>query len=355
MDQQSNIIHVIREETLFASIREPIKELRPVKELLPRIEKLNRACKGYIVGPVRLLFHFDTLVDGYDAEIGYPVNKNIERDKISTRTLPYAEFLSITHRGSYKKLQETYTKVYSFMRGNGLSDALEIEEILHTYDFEDQEHCVTEVHASFLMWDKLYRDHLEEILGEEKRKIIWGDGDKITPFTSIEERAVWVKDTLERLKKQSTENQQFEIISRLALPRPLDEIDQYKEIYEQTGDIHQVLKKREEAQNWKIKPKLEKNIIFTSKIPYFYFRQDRDSYDNAKTPEEIRTTYCFCTLIRNHKGDTGIDPIFCYRAAGWARQLWERVLDKKVLKCEILKSVLKGDRFCQFALHFSTI
>ncbi|MHA2328995.1 MAG: GyrI-like domain-containing protein [Candidatus Hodarchaeales archaeon] len=355
MPQPLNITHVIRDETLFASIRQPVKELGPVKELLPLIEKLNQGCQGHIEGPLRLLFHFDTLVDGYDAEIGYPVNKQIEHKGISTRTLPYAEFLSITHRGPYQNLQDTYAEVYGYMHKNGLSSALEIEEILHNYNFEDQEECITDVHASFLMWDKLYNDHLEEILGEKKRKIVWGDGDKITPFTSIEERVGWVKETLDRLKEHATDYQQFEIISRLALPRPLDEIDQYKEIYEETGDIHQVLEKREGTQNWKIKPKFENNIIYASKIPYFYFRQDREAYDNAKTPAEIRATYCFCTLIRNYKGDTGIDPIFCYRAAGWEKQLWERVFGKKVVKGEILKSVLSGDEYCQFALHFPPI
>ena len=355
MNQNTEITHVIREETTFASIREPVKELRPVKELVPRIKKLSEECKGHITGPLTLIFHFDTPVDGFDAEIGYPVSTVIEKDNISTRTLPYAEFLSITHQGSYITLPKVYKKVYGFIRGNGLSDALEIVEILHEYDFENQENCITEVRASFLMWDKLYKRNLDEILGEESRKIIWAGGEDITPFTPIDERAAWVKETLERLKEHSTENQQFEIISRLALPRPLEEIDEFKEIYEKTNDIQQVLKKREEVQNWKVKPRFDDNVIYTSKIPFFYFRGDRDGYDNAKTHAERRAAYCFCTLIRNHKGETGIDPIFCYRAAGWARQLWERVLGKKVTKCEILNSVLKGDDYCEFALHFPTI
>ncbi|MHA2224819.1 MAG: GyrI-like domain-containing protein [Candidatus Hodarchaeales archaeon] len=349
MNQKNEINHIIREETMFASIREPIKER---KELVPRIKKLKEVCKDHITGPLTLSFHFDTLVDGHDAEIGYPVNKVIEKDSISTRTLPYAEFLSATHQGSYKTLQETYKKIYGYMRGNGLSDALELVEILHEYDFENQEKCITEVQGSFLMWDHQYKLNLDEILGEEKRKIIWAGGEKITPFTPIGERAAWVKETLERLKEHSTNNEQFEIISRLALPRPLDEIDQYKEIFERTNDIQQVLKKREEVQNWKIKPIFKENVIYTSKIPYSYFRRDHDRYDNAKTPAEIRAAYCFCALIRNHEGETGIDPIFCYRAAGWARQMWERVLGKKVTKCDLQKSVLKGDSYCAFALHF---
>ncbi|MHA2298801.1 MAG: GyrI-like domain-containing protein [Candidatus Hodarchaeales archaeon] len=355
MNQDTEFKHVIREETTFTSIREPIKELAPVKELLPRIENLKKACEGHVTGPLTLIFHFDTTVDGYDAEIGYPVIKVIEKDNVSTRTLPRLEFLSFIHHGSYDTLRQSYGKVYNYFRGNGLSDALELVLILHEYDFEDQKKCVTEVQASFLAWDNLYRENLDKILGDEKRKIIWAGGEKITPFTAIDERAAWVKKTLERLKEHSTANQQFEIISRLALPRPLDEIDTYKEKYEKTKDIQQLLKEREEKQKWRIKPKIEDNVIYMSKIPMSYAYGKRDAYDEAKTPAEIRKNYCFCTLIRNHEGETNIDPIFCYRAAGWERQLWERVLGKKVIKSEMLKSVLKGDDYCQFSLHFSTI
>jgi len=164
MNQNSEIIHIIREETTFASIREPVKELGPTKELEHRIIKLKKVLEGHITGPLTLIFHFDTLVDGYDAEIGYPVDKIIEKDSISTKTLPYAEFLSVTHKGSYKTLRTAYEKIYQILRGNGLSDALELVEILHKYNFENQENCITEVQGSFLMWDRNYKMNLKGVL-----------------------------------------------------------------------------------------------------------------------------------------------------------------------------------------------
>lgn len=58
---------------------------------------------------------------------------------------------------------------------------------------------------------------------------------------------------------------------------------------------------------------------------------------------------CHCPLVRNHLGE-GISPTFCYCGSGWYRQQWEGILGKPV-KVEILKSLLKGDDICQFAIH----
>jgi len=41
---------------------------------------------------------------------------------------------------------------------------------------------------------------------------------------------------------------------------------------------------------------------------------------------------------------------YCYCGAGWYRQQWEGVFDKPV-SIEIVKSVLRGDEICRFAIH----
>ena len=38
--------------------------------------------------------------------------------------------------------------------------------------------------------------------------------------------------------------------------------------------------------------------------------------------------------------------MFCYRAAGWARQLYEPVLGVELERCTITHSILAGDPFC---------
>jgi predicted hydrocarbon binding protein len=46
-----------------------------------------------------------------------------------------------------------------------------------------------------------------------------------------------------------------------------------------------------------------------------------------------------------------ISPTFCYRGAGWYKQIWEGILEKPVEKVEMLQSVCQGDDVCEFAIR----
>lgn len=348
-DKEHGIKHVIREETLFASIRTTIKKRN---ELVPFIKELEENCKGIIKGSLTLIFHYDTPVDGFDAEIGFPVKEEINKGNIKTRTIRGIEFLSTIHHGKYSSLRESALKVYQFMYSKGLSADMEMVEKLLEYDlnnFEENDNAKTEIQASFLVWDKKYKKNLISILGIEKAEKIWEGGEKMNPFIPIEERIEWVKKTLDKLKESSTEDEQFEIISRLALTRPKEDINVYKQVYLDSG-FDKLNEKIENAQKWVTQPKIDGNIIFTSKVPYRV-----EAYNKAESPDEKRKSYCWCALIRMADGLPDIDPIFCYRAAGWARQLFEGIFDKPVIKGKILKSVLKGDDYCEFELHMEDI
>ena len=344
-DKEHGIKHVIREETLFASIRTTIKKRN---ELVPFIKELEENCKGIINGSLTLIFHYDTPVDGFDAEIGFPVKEEINKENINTRTLKKMEFLSIVHHGQYSTLRESAIKAYQYMYSKGLSAEMEMVEILLEYDldnFEENLKAKTEIHASILVWDKKFKKNLEIILSVEKANMIWEGGEEMNPFIPIENRIKWVKGALERLKANSTEDEQFEIVSRLALTRPQEDINVYKKLYLESG-YDKVIEKIENAQTWVTKPKIEGNIIFTSKVPY-----RREAYDKAENHDEKRKSYCWCALVRMADELPDIDPIFCYRAAGWARQLFEGIFDTPIVKGKILKSVLKGDNYCEFELH----
>ena len=92
-------------------------------------------------------------------------------------------------------------------------------------------------------------------------------------------------------------------------------------------------------------PRFDGKILHVSKVPY-----NAEAYKAARTQEEKRKAYCFCNLVREAK-DPKIDPIFCYRAAGWARQFWEPLLEVEFKKCVITHSILKGDGFCAWDYH----
>ena len=88
------------------------------------------------------------------------------------------------------------------------------------------------------------------------------------------------------------------------------------------------------------RPYYDGKVLHMSKVPYQY-----EAYHQASNPIERRKAFCFCTLVREAQ-DPQIDPIFCYRAAGWARQLWEPILEVEFVRCTLTHSILKGDPFC---------
>lgn len=339
-----DIRHVVREETLFAGWREPVKSR---KDLPARMDEVTAACKDVAIGPLTNIFRFDTPVDGFDSEIGYPVSEPINEGNIKTHTLRRLDFFSAMHTGPVSSIRETSGQIYGHMNRVGLAPELELAEIYHAYDPHDEDANRIEVRGAFLAWPEIYKQQLLRVLGESLTNDIWAGGESITPFTLVDERAAWVGQSLERLKAHSTLDQQFDILSRVALVRPPEDAARFKTIYEEAGQsIQAVLDRQNEdlkatpTGGWIDPPYCDGKVLHLSKVA-----QNKEKYDKAQTPEDLRKAYCFCSLVREAK-DPKIDPIFCFRAAGWARQFWEPILGREFTHCEITHSILKGDRFC---------
>ncbi|MCJ7694628.1 MAG: hypothetical protein MUO40_04300 [Anaerolineaceae bacterium] len=340
---ENNLKHIIRNETLFAGIRKPIKSRQ---ELIPRIRQVKEACADKTSGPLTHIFRFDTHVDGFDSEIGYPVSSEVNSGDVKTHTLRKMHFFSLIHKGSTDTIRNTTLNIFEHMNKAGLSSELELMEIYHHFDPENQDENVIETHASFLAWPEVYKEQILRVLGPELTAEVWQGGESITPFTLVDERVEWVAKTLERLKRHTNTEQQFDILSRVALVRPTEDLLENKKLYEETGDINTVLES--ESKNLMATPTggpidpwwFKDGVLHLSKVS-----MNRQAYDIAKTPEELRKAYCFCSLIREAT-DPKVDPIFCYRAAGWARQFYEPILGIEFKKCTITHSILKGDRFC---------
>jgi len=343
MVMNNPIQHCIREEGIFAGIRMPIKNR---SELIPRMEQVKQACEGVTAGPLTHIFRFDTPVDGFDSEIGFPVTAPVFSGEVKTSTLSRLETFSLLHSGPLASLRDTTRKIYVHMNKVGLAAELELVEIYHKFDPENQEDVLVEVQVSFLNWPEVYYQQLVRVLGQDLAFEIWVGGEGITPFTLVDDRAAWVGKSLECLKEYSNQDQQFDILSRVALVRPSEDIDKFKKIYEETGDVNAILAMQNELlesgptggfidPHW-----IDDHTLHLSKVAY-----DRKAYDVAKTQDEVRKAYCFCALIRESKTPE-VDPIFCYRAAGWARQFWEPILGVDFKTCNITHSILKGDKFC---------
>ena len=94
---------------------------------------------------------------------------------------------------------------------------------------------------------------------------------------------------------------------------------------------------------WYEDPIRKGNIIYVEKVPY-----NQKGYQEAKTEAEKKRNYCHCPLVRKYLDE--IPSTFCYCGSGWYRQQWEGILQKPV-KIEMVKSLLKGDDTCEFAIH----
>ncbi len=341
--QNKEVVNKIRGNILFAGIRKPIKER---SELEPRIKLLKETLGKKIEGPLTNIFRYDTPVDGLDSEIGFPVSEEINTGDIKTHRLREMHFFSQTHNGPIKDLGQTSGQVYGYMYSKGLSPELEQVEVYHNYDMQNQENMKIEVMGAYLAWPEVYKEQLERVLDKNVADDIWLGGEEITPHTLVDERCNWVAETINRLKEHTNKAQQFDILSRVALIRPLEDVDHYKKIYEETGDIMAV----HEAQDNKLKKgrtggfidptRFDGKILHTSKVP-----RNRKAYDEATNLTERRKAYCFCVLILNAENPK-VDPIFCYRAAGWARQFWEPILGVEFKSCKITDSILSGDMYC---------
>ncbi|NIP44235.1 hypothetical protein GWO43_28050, partial [candidate division KSB1 bacterium] len=108
------------------------------------------------------------------------------------------------------------------MRQTGLSPELELMEVYHHYDPESRDEHVVETRASFLAWPEVFKEQLLRVLGPELTSDIWQGGEQITPFTLVDDRVEWVAQSLERLKQHTNPEQQFDILSRVALVRPIE-------------------------------------------------------------------------------------------------------------------------------------
>jgi len=344
VEPNREIQHHVREETTFAGIRHPIKSR---EELVPRVERLREVCAEAADGPLTHILRFDTPVDGFDSEIGFPVSGPIEHDEVKTHALRHLSFFSSLHTGPVETLRETTKKIAQHMNRVGLSPELELVEIYHDGLPRNGEPSRIEVRLAVLSWPEVYLEQLIRVLGERTAERIWAGGDGITPFTLVDERVAWVGATLERLKRHTDLDQQFDILSRVALVRPAEDTEKYKALYEASGCSVQAVLDAQNAElspsqtgGWIDPPWTNGETLHLSKVAY-----NRAAYDDAKTHDALRKAYCFCSLIREAKAPC-VDPIFCYRAAGWARQFWEPILGMQFKHCVITDSILKGDRFC---------
>ena len=155
-----------------------------------------------------------------------------------------------------------------------------------------------------------------------------------------------------RLVGTASQGERYEILSGCAHVFPQRQIDKLTRVFSdarrETGDplkaVDAVIEFMERDPGWVEGGRREGYTIYAVKPP-----SDKKAYSEAKTDLERRQAYCFCPVL-NRRIDQGMPPDYCYCGSGWFRQQWEGAVGKPV-KIDIVRSVLRGDDACEFAIH----
>lgn len=220
-------------------------------------------------------------------------------------------------------------------------------------------------------WLDRFEETLDEFVGEELRRKIIEAGGPIKQSASTAKKAVWTKCMMDYLEANVDEKTCKKILtSNLHFKSPKSpSFRKLKRMYEKTGNIDDVLKHLHEK--WKKMTgdrygydspeykyveadltieagKREGNIVYVSKIPY-----QIKGFLEAEDGKAKRYHYCHCGWVRDSikkSEKEQVSPTFCICSGGWHKVPFEGIFEQS-LEVDVVKSVLKGDEICTFAIH----
>ncbi|MFW9941841.1 MAG: hypothetical protein ACFFFT_12435 [Candidatus Thorarchaeota archaeon] len=321
-----------------------------IEDIPSKIEELYQYYKEFLLSPPFAIIDYGVYSEGgKDIDLCFPIKESIELDNINTKYLDEVEVLSKIHNGQIENIDESFQQLNTYFKLHGLPTTEWLRLVFHHYDRNFPDNNEIEIQKGIHPWDKRLTSSLDRVLGEKARRKILKDREKLfTIESSNEERTGWVKSVIERIDQKAKEYEKYDILSPCAHKFSRKRIESLKSIYKETGDLNEVLKEMHKDYEWYEDPVLKDNIIYVTKIPY-----NPEGYKKAHTLKEKQANYCHCPLVRNHFNE-GISPTFCNCSAGWYRQLWEGIIGRPI-NIKILKSLLKGDQNCKFAIYLPTL
>ncbi|MCD4817139.1 MAG: hypothetical protein K8S23_00430 [Candidatus Cloacimonetes bacterium] len=148
------------------------------------------------------------------------------------------------------------------------------------------------------------------------------------------------KDYLITLQKEYEKNNDLGQIHQLLQEYFIKFITKYKNLNEK--QLKYII-----DHNMGMAGKLKGNIITAIKIPKDFHEYFQTTDENKK-----RFHYCHCPRIREalKSNKTPIDKNYCYCGAGFYRDIWEFILQRKV-KVKLIESLLQGDEMCKIEIQ----
>jgi hypothetical protein len=203
-----------------------------------------------------------------------------------------------------------------------------------------------------MKWIEKFIESIDQFAGEAVRKEVMEAGGKFKSGFSSAQKAVWIRETMEKLEA-SSDSETIKKIMIATCPHtyPRRRIQKLRDRYKKLGDIDKLLEVMRNDRSYKgasyyDHPIRKGNSIYMTKVPY-----NPQTHEKAEIKREKQLAYCHCPWVKaaltvNEK----VSPYFCYCSASWDKQLLEGVLERKV-EPELVECLLKGDDRCTYAYH----
>jgi effector-binding domain-containing protein len=316
-----------------------------ISDLPDAFSKLKAVAGNLAVGSPVVIHHWGVSDDtGRDMDVCLPVSAPVEKESITTDTLPAKDAMTLVHRGPYPEIGNAYSRIskHTYERGHPIAEST--REVHHHLDLDKPEDNIIEIQTILHDWTMRYTAKLEDVLGVEAKEKVLAPLRALDIDTPAGTRQKALCKSLGILENLADSEQQYEILSNCAHVFPVELIPPMRDILVSTGSIDAVIEAMLEKGGYYPKVlRREGSIIYSEKSP-----ANPAAYKEAKSDAERRRAYCFCPLIRDCLDKT--PQAFCNCSAGWPKQLWEGIINQK-LKIEIVQSLTKGDDTCEFAIH----
>lgn len=333
---------------LIASRRGNLRNRQEIAEGLDAL--LAEVPAELVTGPAFWVRHFiHSYPQGLDIEIGVPVSAAYHSEQVSTRFIPELRVLSKSTCGDEEPLSEIYQTLFAVSGDHGLISDEFLIEVLH-----DQTPNVGRIEVLLVLhpWQNLFEHHLDTVMGPVVRKAVMEGSDTIFLESSTADRFAWTKAAVDRLDQVSDDFQRYQVLSGCSHVFPATQTATLRQVFLKAREhgaefmdaVDAVLEFMENDPGWRQKTTREGQVIFSTKNP-----SNPEAYARAASTVEKKQAYCFCPIVRDHLED-GMSPTFCYCSAGFERKQWEAALAQPV-RIDVVKSLLKGDDHCQFAIH----
>lgn len=312
---------------------------------LPEVFAELKKVAGDAAAGIPVVVHHFPLTDdkGRTMDVCIPLSEPIESNKFEVTTLEGGIAATAIHKGPYDKITETYRELIPAVYKHGHPIQENGREAYPNLDLENPEKTVVEIQYPIVGWESNLDKQLERVLGSKKRDYVLSGFDGLTPETEQPERARIIKQALHKLDEVATEEQKYEALSVCGHKFPVELIEEMRTLYRETNSIDTVIQAMKDGHSFYPQLRREGNIIYNKKSP-----ARKEAFENAKTREERMAAICFCPLLKDVWDE--MPDTFCYCSAGWPRRLFEGILETQV-KVDVTKSLLKGDDYCEFAIH----